>query len=198
MFNGKKLINSDKLAPSCFFRTTVISPYKKALIKITDRCNLHCAHCFVSSTEYGDTMSLDKIRKILIPNLIAVNVISVTLTGGEPFIHDDIIEIAGCFVESGLDVTICTNGTLANESQMRKLAKMKNVSVNVSLDGFNENSHGIFRGNKDSFITTKVAIKLFAKHGLLKVFLLRRTGLQKHQSIKSCVSMRLNVMRNMY
>jgi MoaA/NifB/PqqE/SkfB family radical SAM enzyme len=37
----------DEQASSCYFRTTVDTPYRKALVQITERCNLRCAHCFV-------------------------------------------------------------------------------------------------------------------------------------------------------
>jgi hypothetical protein len=41
-------------ASSCYFRTSVGGDGRKALIQITERCNLHCAHCFVSSGDWGD------------------------------------------------------------------------------------------------------------------------------------------------
>jgi hypothetical protein len=32
---------------SCYFRTTADGGARKALVQIDERCNLHCAHCFV-------------------------------------------------------------------------------------------------------------------------------------------------------
>jgi radical SAM protein with 4Fe4S-binding SPASM domain len=183
----KKLIYSNELATSCFFRTTVSYPNRKALIKITDRCNLHCVHCFVSATKYGDTMTLEIIKNKLIPNLLKANVISVTLTGGEPFIHENIIEIVEAFVISGLEVSLCTNATLTSESQIIELSKIGNVSVNISLDGFSEESHGRFRGDKESFTITKNTIMLFAKHGLLKGLLATPNNLaEKSEYVELC------------
>src|SRR5262245_22038983 len=43
----------DGVAASCYFRTTTVQPERKALVQITERCNLHCAHCFVSATREG-------------------------------------------------------------------------------------------------------------------------------------------------
>ena len=37
-------------ASSCYFRTTADGGTRKALVQIDERCNLHCAHCFVSAT----------------------------------------------------------------------------------------------------------------------------------------------------
>nr|WTA70827.1 hypothetical protein OHB51_17415 [Micromonospora sp. NBC_00855] len=47
----------DTHASSCYFRTSVGGDGRKALVQITERCNLHCAHCFVSSTAAGSDLS---------------------------------------------------------------------------------------------------------------------------------------------
>jgi MoaA/NifB/PqqE/SkfB family radical SAM enzyme len=86
----RREIISKYKAASCYFRSSVTSPYRKALLQITDRCNLHCAHCFISADNNGDTMPLETIRDVIIPRLKGCRVISVTLTGGEPFLHADI------------------------------------------------------------------------------------------------------------
>jgi len=88
----KKIIASQNKAPSCFFRTSAEPPNRKALIQITERCNLHRAHCFVSAGNYGGSMFLEDIEKIIISRLKSCRVVSVTLTGGEPFVHKDIIK----------------------------------------------------------------------------------------------------------
>lgn len=105
----KKIIASANQANSCYFRTSVLAPYRKALVQITEQCNLHC---FVSAGEYGDTMKIENIRRILIPRLQECRVVSVTLVGGEPFIHPDFIEIVSLFRKADMKVGICTNATL--------------------------------------------------------------------------------------
>ena len=47
-------------ASSCYFRTTD-GGTRKALVQIDERCNLHCAHCFVSATRAGQSMPYDDI-----------------------------------------------------------------------------------------------------------------------------------------
>lgn len=155
-------------AMSCYFRTSTKSPYRKALLQITERCNLHCAHCFVSAGNYGDTMCLETIRSVVIPRLKKCRVISITLTGGEPFAHPDIIEIVRSLREENLQVSICTNATLISLEQMRVLSEIGGVFLNVSLDGFRPESHGKFRGNKASFSTTVRTIRSLNQHKLLK------------------------------
>ena len=164
----KQYLSSKELAKSCYFRTSVKPPYKKAIIKITDRCNLSCAHCFVSAGNYGDTMSIETIKNLLLPALIKCKVISVTLTGGEPFAHPYIMEIITILRLASIKVSLCTNATLCTEDQIKALSELGGVSVNISLDGFSEDSHGKFRGDKNAFYKTVKTIELFSKYQLLK------------------------------
>jgi len=111
MDNKKREIISKNKVSSCYFRSSVELPYRKALLQITERCNLRCAHCFISAGNYGDTMPIGIIRNVVIPKLKDCRVVSVTLTGGEPFIHPDIIEMVRLFKNANIRVGICANGT---------------------------------------------------------------------------------------
>ena len=68
-------------AASCYFRTTVDHPHRKALVQICEPCNELCKHCFVNATKRGRYMRLDEIRDRLIPQLAAARVNRVTVTG---------------------------------------------------------------------------------------------------------------------
>ncbi|MDD2731667.1 MAG: radical SAM protein [Candidatus Pacebacteria bacterium] len=172
----KKPIISVNQMMSCYFRTSVQSPYRKALVQITEWCNLHCSHCFVSAGQYGDTMSLESVRDILVPRLKECRVLNVTLTGGEPFAHPNVIEIVSLCKDAGMKVGICTNATCISEDQMKALAAL-GAHCNVSLDGFSPESHGRFRGDKASFATTISTIEMVARYGLLQGFLVTPNNL---------------------
>lgn len=181
----KPIISVNQLA-SCYFRTSVQPPYRKALVQITEWCNLHCAHCFVSAGQYGDTMSLENIRDILVPRLKGCRVVSITLTGGEPFAHPDIIKIVSLCNDAGMKVGICTNATCISEDQMKALVDL-GMHCNVSLDGFSPESHGRFRGDKESFATTIATIKTLAQHGLLQGLLVTPNNLAEvEEYVKLC------------
>ena len=173
----KRQIISETQAASCYFRTSVDAPHRKALVQITEWCNLHCAHCFVSAGKYGDAMSFSDIENLLVPRLIACRVISVSLTGGEPFAHEKIVEIASLLRRSNMKVSICTNATFTTEEQMDALASLGEVHCNVSIDGFSPESHGKFRGDKDSFAKTISTIRELAKRKLLQGLLVTPNNL---------------------
>ncbi|MFC4565024.1 radical SAM/SPASM domain-containing protein [Nocardiopsis mangrovi] len=164
----KRSLLVDTHAASCYFRTSVGGDGRKALVQITERCNLHCAHCFVSSTKEGADMSLADITGKVLPRLRAARVERITLTGGEPFVHPDIMGICEAVAEAGMPLGICTNATQTGRAQIERLAEIGDVHVNISFDGFRADSHGKFRGNRGSFTTTVATARAFAQAGLLQ------------------------------
>jgi radical SAM protein with 4Fe4S-binding SPASM domain len=164
----KRSLIIDTHASSCYFRTSVEGEGRKALIQITERCNLHCAHCFVSSGNWGEHMRCQDIVSRVIPRLLSARVERVTLTGGEPFAHPELLDICDAIIGSGLPLGICTNATLTTDEQLSWLARTGAVHVNVSFDGFRPESHGKFRGSISSFATTLATTRKFAAAGLLQ------------------------------
>lgn len=160
-------IAAEGKAPSCYFRTTVESPFRKALIQINEDCNLRCAHCFVSATRIGRRMPLDKVIENVIPGLVGARVRRVTLTGGEPTIHPDFLEIVRALRAAEMDVGVCTNGTALDDTLIGELAGL-GVHCNVSLDGFAAGSHGKFRGDRASFAVTVATVEKLAAAEILQ------------------------------
>lgn len=163
-----KSIITDAYASSCYFRTTVDQGSRKALVQINEPCNLHCAHCFVSANRRGKTMSLEDIRTKVIPRLAECRVARVTLTGGEPFLHPDLLTVVAEFRAAGMEVGLCTNATLITDEHIAALVELGEVHVNVSLDGFAAESHGKFRGDRASFEVTRQTVERLAGAGLLQ------------------------------
>jgi radical SAM protein with 4Fe4S-binding SPASM domain len=165
---GARRIAEPGVAASCYFRTTTIFPERKALVQITERCNLHCAHCFVSARAEGIDIACEQMRDLVLPQLRDARVSRLTLTGGEPFAHPDLLTIARDARELEMTVTICTNATLIEAAALDQLAALGGVMLNVSLDGFAARSHGKFRGAPGSFALTKDTIRAIGDRGLLK------------------------------
>lgn len=116
-------------------------------ISLTDRCNLYCKHCAVSAgtaqeTEKIDTCTiLDTIKKI-----IECEPKHITLTGGEPTLRKDFSEIVNYIIaNSTARISVMTNGTLITD-EMAQLFAEHNISVNISLDGVDEETCSLIRG----------------------------------------------------
>jgi radical SAM protein with 4Fe4S-binding SPASM domain len=194
MFSARS-IAEDNLATSCYFRTTVDAPYRKALVQINENCNLRCAHCFVSATRIGKQMALDEVVDKVIPRLAASRVRRVTLTGGEPSIHPDFMAIVRAFRATGMDVGICTNATTLDDGQIDELARL-GVHCNVSLDGFAADSHGKFRGDRTSFDITVATVEKLGAARILQGLLCTPNSLaQNEEYARLCAFARDNGAR---
>ena len=96
---------------------------------ITYRCNARCTMCnrFKQPSEPEDEISLDTIRKL--PPMWFTNI-----TGGEPFLREDIEEIVGILLEKSDRIVISTNGFFTD--RIVKLAKKyPQVGIRISIEG---------------------------------------------------------------
>lgn len=188
-------IAENGVATSCYFRTTVEQPFRKALVQINEDCNLGCAHCFVSATRIGKQMPLAEVVEKVILRLAECRVRRVTLTGGEPSIHPDFLAIVRAFRAAGMDVGICTNATTLDDAQIAALAGL-GVHSNVSLDGFAADSHGKFRGDRASFAVTVATVKKLGAAGILQGLLCTPNTLaQNEEYARLCAFARANGAR---
>jgi MoaA/NifB/PqqE/SkfB family radical SAM enzyme len=121
---------------------------------LTENCNLSCKHCYQG--ERGtEELLLPEIKKTvdeasdLIKEWsdryeIAFNP-SMNITGGEPFLRQDLPEILQEVKQGGFELFLLTNGTLVNKERARMLADLGVNGVQVSLEG-PEEVHDAIRG----------------------------------------------------
>jgi len=124
---------------------------------VTNRCNARCAMCFNAKAEAasaGNDLTLDEIEKIARGFR---RLIQLTLSGGEPYLRDDLPEIVRAFVrESDAKfVTLTTNAFLPDRvipSTERILAENPGARFNfcISIDDIGER-HDAIRGVKGGF-----------------------------------------------
>jgi MoaA/NifB/PqqE/SkfB family radical SAM enzyme len=136
---------------------------------VTSRCNLRCSHCFYwkeLNAASENELSIDEIRKIA---RSFEHPVSLSLTGGEPFLRRDLKEIIRAFREGcgTREVGIATNGTLeaSTVETVRSILDeglLSNLSVQVSLDGL-EKTHDAIRGIKGVFKKTMSTLKVLKK-----------------------------------
>lgn len=103
-------------------------------LSVTDKCNLNCTYCKHSTTFGKDILTLDEIKKIV--HLFAESgVRKIRITGGEPLVRDDILDIVRiCKETEGIkDIALTTNGTLL--PKMAAGLKAAGLHrVNISID----------------------------------------------------------------
>jgi GTP 3',8-cyclase len=110
-------------------------------VSLTDRCNYRCHYCMpeegVQLVPRADVLSFEEIER-LVRVMMQVGVRRVRLTGGEPTVRKDLIELVRRLGALGLDdLAMTTNGELLAELA-RPLRQAGLHRLNVSVDTLDE------------------------------------------------------------
>ncbi|OGW75227.1 MAG: hypothetical protein A3J81_03680 [Nitrospirae bacterium RIFOXYB2_FULL_43_5] len=134
---------------------------------VTARCNAKCDFCFYQKNKTGNRneLTLPEIEKF---SAKLGNVYEVLLSGGEPFLRDDIYEIGKTFAKNNgiVHLNIPTNGFLEDKafetiSRLSKDIKAVELSAMVSIDNIGE-KHDKIRGIPGLFNRATALIKNLA------------------------------------
>ena len=108
-------------------------------LSVTDRCDLRCAYCMPERQTFlprSEVLSLEELHQLAL-GFIARGVTKIRLTGGEPLVRRDMIQLVralGRQLGSELEeLTLTTNGTRLTEFA-DDLAAAGVKRINVSLD----------------------------------------------------------------
>ena len=120
------------------FRKNVSSPVY-LIHFVTNRCNAKCPHCFIPTGQnykFSDELTIDEIGKIT--KSFSGDIFNVNLTGGEPFLRDDLAEIVKLYVKNAKvsSFLIATNGFFVDkilETSKTILKENKNIKLTISL-----------------------------------------------------------------
>ncbi|OIO32820.1 MAG: hypothetical protein AUJ70_04630 [Candidatus Omnitrophica bacterium CG1_02_40_15] len=142
-------------------------PLRHVYLYMTDQCNLRCLHCWVDSKySISKTSSLNKeIIASTIRKAKGLGLRSVKITGGEPLLSKNILEILKEIRKSNINISIETNGTLI-EDYIGKALKETGAFVAVSLDSYAPDRHDLLRGSKGSFRKAVEGIAVLNKYGV--------------------------------
>jgi radical SAM protein with 4Fe4S-binding SPASM domain len=130
-----------------------LSVYSPFLVvwDFTHRCNLSCKHCYSNSGASSQEELTTREALNAVDQLADFGVTALAFSGGEPLTRKDFFEVAGHAVESGLYVSVATNGTLLNKENVKKLKETRINYVEISIDGATSRSHDEFRGVQGAF-----------------------------------------------
>ncbi len=120
--------------------------------EITRSCNLFCAHCRASAahSRYSGELSTEECFH-LIDEILEVGKPIIILSGGEPLIRQDVLQIAKYAVIKGLRVVMGSNGTLITEERAAKLKDVPISRLGISLDFPIAKLQDNFRGEAGAF-----------------------------------------------
>lgn len=111
---------------------------------VTYRCNARCkmCDCFKYPSKPSEEITLDVIRKL--PEMAFTNI-----TGGEPFIRQDLPEIVRTLYEKTDRIVISTNGYFSDRI-LALCEEFPNVGIRISIEGL-QKTNDLIRGIPDGF-----------------------------------------------
>jgi radical SAM protein with 4Fe4S-binding SPASM domain len=154
-------------------RSRAIAPYKldELWIYYTLACNLRCKHCLVSAgSSLKKELTTKEIKK-LVDEAIKLGVKRFYITGGEPFIKDDIFGLIRYITkEKKRELIVLTNATLFDDKRIAELNRVNNsrLVIQVSLEGPTAKIHDRLRG-KGSFDKAIDGIKKLVDIGITPI-----------------------------
>ena len=155
------------------------SPFARPYVvswNLTYRCNLACEHCYldaggtpmVGTENFADRSELgteDCFKVIDEIAAFAPECLTI-LTGGEPLLRRDILEIVRRAAERGLWVVVGTNGVRITENLARRLADAGARGLSLSLDALDPDRHDRFRKVRGAWRNTVEGANILNGTGL--------------------------------
>lgn len=138
---------------------------KNAVWDLTYRCNLRCPHCLTASGQIRPGELSTEAAFRLIDNLADAKVLSLSLSGGEPFLRPDLPVLIRYAADHNIRTDIASNGVALDPAMLAKLSDLPLFHVQISLDGIGAR-HDEFRGMPGAFAAILANIRLLRSQGI--------------------------------
>src|SRR5919201_5741142 len=136
---------------------------------LTQRCNLECAHCYMSAHAGADTrgeLSTAECRRVM-DEIAAVNPnVFLILTCGEPLLRRDIWDLAACAADKKFTTVFGTNGVLLRAREARLMREHGVLGASISLDSTDRVKHDAFRRLPGAWDAAVRATRVLSDEGL--------------------------------
>lgn len=135
--------------------------------ELSSRCNERCIHCYIPNGKKsnGSDMPLQKVKSIL-DEYADMGGLHVTLSGGEAFLHKDLMEICRYCRAKDLRISILSNLISLKEEQIPILKEVNISLIQTSLYSMDPQIHDYITTVSGSHAKTKAAIELLVKHDI--------------------------------
>jgi radical SAM protein with 4Fe4S-binding SPASM domain len=155
------------------------SPFARPYViswNLTYRCNLACEHCYldaggtplVGTENFADRseLSTDECFRVIDEIAAFAPECLTILTGGEPLLRRDILEIVRRAAERELWVVVGTNGVRITENLSKRLAEAGARGLSLSLDALDPDRHDRFRNVRGAWRNTVEGAEILNRTGL--------------------------------
>lgn len=145
-------------------------PLDVVYLALTNKCNLKCKHCSAGADlKFIDALTTEKVKEV-IDQIVILQPQAINVTGGEPMLRMDILDILA-YLRRKFDgvILLSTNGLFISEKNAEQLLKYVD-KVSFSVDGYDEETCTKIRG-RGVFKRVIQSIKLLQCKGLRKIAL---------------------------
>jgi radical SAM protein with 4Fe4S-binding SPASM domain len=162
-------------------------------LEVTARCNLNCRHCYINlpagdRTAANRELALDEIREI-VDEAVSLGALWCLVTGGEPLLRDDFLDIYLYLKRKGLLVTLFTNATLVTKEYIRIFKRFPPRDIEVSVYGVSKGTYERITRRPGSFAEFRRGLDLLLESGLnvrLKAMIMRSNVHEQREIAEFC------------
>ncbi len=134
------------------------------LLSITNRCPLSCSHCYIAHRSSVGELTTAEIVSLL-EQLAGLGVLRLTLTGGEPAVREDLLEIAAEARRLRFALVLKTSAVLFNGDDIEALRRAGVVELHASIYHPSAEHHDRFVGRDGAWRRAVAALDRFRALG---------------------------------
>ena len=138
-------------------------------LELNYRCNLRCQHCYLAHGHTGipgkEELSLAEIQCIL-DEVVDEGTLWFLLTGGEPLLRRDFLDIYAYAKRKGLLVTLFTNATMITPRIADYLGEYRPFQIEISVYGYSQETYEAVTGIPGSHRQFRRGVELLLERGI--------------------------------
>jgi radical SAM protein with 4Fe4S-binding SPASM domain len=164
------MARTEKIDPVSFLEIEKAEPFShdysaplRMDLALTFRCQNDCIHCYAGGPHETPELNTEQWKQV-IDRLSDIGVFTVTFTGGEPTLREDLTELLQYAQDRGMVTGLITNGRrLKEEAYVKALEQAGLDFVQVTLESHKPEVHDTMTGMEGSWDETVAGIRNAAK-----------------------------------
>ena len=146
-----------------------------AWLEVTDICNIHCEGCY--RQHLTGHKPLEQVKEEILFFKQWRNPDNISIAGGEPLIHPQIIDIVAFIAENGIKPVILTNALALKPDILRELKRAGLAGFTIHIDSHQNRPHWRNKTEQDlNELRQTYADMIAAEGGVYVVFNISRNS----------------------
>ena len=149
-------------------------------LEVTARCNNNCRHCYINLPPGDEKALRDELTPDEISNIadqaVSLGTLWCVITGGEPLLRKDFIELYRLLKSKGLLVSVFTNASLITDKHVELFRNYPPRDIDITVYGISKKTYEQVTGTPGSYAAFRRGLSLLLDGGIkvsLKAMALR-------------------------